>query len=74
LRYGARVPTDADDLGAASGFTVQEDDDGRFRWTAFGPAGTREGTADSRADAEAAAQAAETELNDPSRAPRRASD
>jgi len=60
-----------DDLGAVSGFTVEENEDGRFRWTAFGPAGTREGTAESRADAEAAAQVAETELNDPSQAPPR---
>jgi hypothetical protein len=36
------------DLGTASGFTVDEDDDGAFRWTAFGLAGTRQGTAASR--------------------------
>lgn len=71
MRYGARVPANEDDLGSASGFTVEQDDDGRFSWTAFGPAGTREGTADSRAAAEAAAQAAERELSDPSQAPPR---
>jgi hypothetical protein len=72
VRYGACVPANPNDLGAASGFNVEEYEDGSFRWTAFGPAGTREGTAESRADAEAAAQAAERELSDPSQAPRRA--
>jgi len=71
VRYGARVRSSSDDFGAASGFTVEEGDDGRFRWTAFGPAGTREGTAESRSEAEAAAQAAEQELAEPSRAPPR---
>ena len=71
MRYGAQVRANEDDRGAVSGFTVEETKDGRFRWTAFGPAGTHEGTADSRTDAEAAAQAAETELNDSSQAPSR---
>jgi hypothetical protein len=60
-----------DDLGTASGFSVDEDDDGSFRWRAFGPTGARDGVADSREDAEAAARAAELELNDPSRRPPR---
>jgi hypothetical protein len=58
-----------DDLGTASGFTVDEDDDGGFRWTAFGPAGTRQGTAASRAEAETAARVAEQELTDTSQQP-----
>jgi hypothetical protein len=56
---------------AASGFSVEDDEEGCFRWTACGPAGTHSGTAESRADAEAAASAAELELNDPSQAPPR---
>jgi hypothetical protein len=65
------MPAESDDLGAALGFSIEEDDDGRFRWTAYGPAGRRNGTAASRADAEAAASAAALELNDPSQAPQR---
>jgi hypothetical protein len=64
------MPAESDDLGSASGFSVEEDEDGTFRWTAYGSAGTRSGTAGSRADAQAAASAAEVELNDPSQAPR----
>jgi hypothetical protein len=64
------MPAESDDLGSASGFSVEEDEVGAFRWTAYGPAGTRSGTAESRADAEAAAGAAERDLNDPSRMPR----
>jgi hypothetical protein len=48
--------------GRASGYSVEEDTEGTFRWSAFGPAGTLQGQADSRADAEAAAQNAEREL------------
>jgi hypothetical protein len=59
------------ELGTASGFTVDEDDDGGFRWTAFGPAGTRQGTATSKEEAEAAARAAERELIDPAEGPLR---
>ena len=51
-------------LGHASGYTVEEDDEDGFIWSAFGPAGTREGNAASRAEAEAAAQAAERDLRE----------
>jgi hypothetical protein len=51
-----------DEIGRASGYSVEDDADGRFRWAAFSPAGTRQGTADSRSEAEAAAQAAEQDL------------
>jgi hypothetical protein len=71
FRYGAGVHADSDDFGRASGYSVEEDEEGRFRWTAFGPAGTRQGSAQSRAEAEAAAEVAELELNDPSQAPPR---
>ncbi len=50
------------DLGHSSGFSVEEDPDGGFSWSAFGPAGTRQGRADSREQAEAAARDAETKL------------
>jgi len=53
--------------GSGSGYSVEEDPDGGFRWSAFGPAGTLQGRADSRADAEAAAQGAEQELCRPQR-------
>ena len=65
------MPGNSDGVGAASGFSVEEDEEGRFRWTAYGRAGTRSGTAESRADAEAAASAAELELTDASQAPPR---
>lgn len=71
MRYGACVSASSDDIGIASGFSVEEEDGGAFHWRAFGPAGTREGSADSRAAAESAAQAAERELNDPSHLPPR---
>ena len=71
FRYGAGVHAESDDFGRASGYSVEEDEEGSFRWTAFGPAGTRQGRAQSRAEAEAAAEAAELELNDPSQAPPR---
>ncbi|MBD0281238.1 MAG: hypothetical protein ICV69_03465 [Thermoleophilaceae bacterium] len=45
--------------GQASGFSVEEDPDGGFRWSAFGPTGRREGRAESRSEAGAAAQADE---------------
>jgi hypothetical protein len=51
--------------GRASGYSVEEDPDGGFTWSAFGPAGTRQGHADSRSDAEVAARAAEQELSRP---------
>jgi hypothetical protein len=49
----------------ASGFSVDEDPEGGFRWSAFGPLGTRNGHADSRIEAEAAARQAEQELKRP---------
>jgi len=52
-------------IGHASGYTVEEDEEDGFVWSAFGPAGHREGTAQSKAQAEAAAQAAERELRGP---------
>jgi hypothetical protein len=52
-------------VGHASGHSVEEDDEDGFVWSAFGPAGTRQGNATTRAEAEAAAQAAERELRGP---------
>lgn len=60
------MASDDQDPGRASGYSVDEASNGGFRWSAFGPAGTREGNAESRADAEAAAQSAERELCRPS--------
>jgi hypothetical protein len=51
-----------DERGHASGHSVQEDEDGGFAWSAFGPAGTRQGHAETEAEAESAAHAAEEEL------------
>ena len=52
-----------DEVGRASGFTIDEED-GRFRWSAFGPHGTRPGEAATRAEAERAAREAERELTE----------
>jgi hypothetical protein len=63
-------PTPGPKIGSSSGWSVQEDPQGGFRWSADGPAGSRTGHAKTREDAEHAAQAAERELNegeDPSR-------
>ena len=49
-------------IGYSSGWTVEEDADGSFRWAAFGPAGTLRGQAKTRAEAEKVAQEAEQEL------------
>jgi uncharacterized protein len=49
-------------IGYGSGWTVEEDPEGSFRWAAYGPAGTRQGRAGTRAEAERAAQEAEQEL------------
>jgi predicted nucleotidyltransferase len=49
-------------MGYSSGWTVEEDADGSFRWTAFGPAGTLRGQAKTRAEAEKVAREAEQEL------------
>jgi hypothetical protein len=53
------------DPGKNSGFSVQEAPGGGYRWSAFGPSGTREGKAETRADAEAVAREAEQQLNGP---------
>jgi hypothetical protein len=49
--------------GQASGWTVDEDPEGGFRWAAHGVAGTLRGHAKTRAEAERAAQKAEQELS-----------
>lgn len=56
------MPADDERSSRASGYSVDEDADGGFRWSAFGPAGTLQGHAESRSDAEAAVQGAEQEL------------
>lgn len=61
------MPSEGGDPGRASGYSVEEDTKGGFRWSAFGPAGTLQGHADWRADAEADAQRAEQELRRPQR-------
>jgi hypothetical protein len=48
--------------GHASGWSVDEDPEGGFRWTAFGPGGTVQGEAPTRAEAERAAMQAEQDL------------
>ena len=52
----------------ASGYSVEDDTEGGFNWSAFGPAGTLSGHADSQAEGEAAARNAEQELCRPRRA------
>jgi len=37
------MPTEDSDAGRASGFSVEEDAEGGFRWSAFAPAGARNG-------------------------------
>ena len=49
-------------LGHTTGWSVDEDPEGGFRWSADGPTGTRRGHARTRAEAEAAARAAEQRL------------
>ena len=55
-------PKDDQQPGHASGWNVDEDPEGGFRWTAFGPAGTVQGQAPTRAEAERAAMQAEQGL------------
>jgi hypothetical protein len=57
------MPTEDSELGRGSGFSVEEDSDNGYRWSAFGPAGTRQGHAESREEAEAAARGAEEALS-----------
>jgi uncharacterized protein len=52
-------------IGYSSGWTVEEDPEGSFRWAAHGPAGILRGQAETRAQAERAAQEAEQELAEP---------
>jgi hypothetical protein len=52
-------------IGHGSGWAVEDDPEGGFRWTAYGPAGSRQGQAPTRAEAERLAQAAEQELTVP---------
>jgi hypothetical protein len=59
------MSSDETNTGHASGYTVEEDPEEGFVWSAFGPAGHREGNAETKAEAEAAAQAAERELRGP---------
>jgi GrpB-like predicted nucleotidyltransferase (UPF0157 family) len=56
------VSTEQERIGHASGWTVDEDPRGGFRWTAHGPAGTAQGNATTRMEAERAAQQAEQAL------------
>jgi uncharacterized protein len=56
------VTVDERRIGYGSGWTVEEDPEGGFRWAAHGPAGILRGQARTRAEAERAAQAAEQEL------------
>ncbi len=65
------MSTEDDRIGHASGWTVDEDPQGGFRWTAYGPAGTTHGQAPTRAEAERAASQAEEDLvREPARRPR----
>lgn len=59
------MTTEEEHSGLASGYSVEEDEDGGFRWSAFGPTGTLQGHAESRSDAEVAAQTAEVVLRRP---------
>lgn len=54
--------TPNENVGRASGFSVEEDPEGGFRWSAFGPRGARHGRAATRREAREAAVAAEREL------------
>jgi hypothetical protein len=63
------MATDDSHQGRASGYSVEEDPEGGFRWSAFGPAGARDGHAGSWSEAEAAAQLAEQELSLPPTSP-----
>jgi len=56
------MPADDEHSARASGYSIEDDAEGGFRWSAFGPAGTLSGHADSQAEGEAAARNAEQEL------------
>jgi hypothetical protein len=55
--------------GSASGFAVEEDPQGGFRWSAYGPLGSRVGREPTREEAESSARAAERELSESLRSP-----
>jgi Acetyltransferase (GNAT) domain len=57
-----RMGTEEDMVGQASGWSVDEDEGGGFRWAAYGPAGTAQGQAATREEAERAAMRAEQDL------------
>jgi hypothetical protein len=59
------TPSQEEDRGEASGWTVETDPEGGHRWSAYGPRGARQGHTESEADAQAAALAAERELKLP---------
>lgn len=50
------------DIGRSSGWSVDEDPDGAFRWSAYGPTRRLTGSAATRDEAETAARAAEQRL------------
>jgi hypothetical protein len=56
------VDPENEQTGYVSGWSVDDDAEGGFRWTAFGPAGTLQGQTPTRAAAERAAMRAEQEL------------
>ena len=61
-----RIPQrEEPETGHVSGWRVEEDPERGFRWTAFGPKGSRHGRAGSEAEAEEAARRAEQELTEP---------
>jgi hypothetical protein len=59
------TPMASDTTGGASGYSVEEDPEDGFIWSAYGPGGTREGRTETHAEAESAARAAEVELKHP---------
>jgi hypothetical protein len=56
------MSTEDDGIGHASGWSVDEDPEGGFRWTAYAPAGTAQGREPTHEDAERAAAQAEQDL------------
>ena len=56
------MAADEEPSGRASGYSVEDDPERGFRWSAVEPAGMLAGHTDSRVDAEAAARSAEQEL------------
>jgi hypothetical protein len=56
------MDTEEPKTGHSSGWSVDEDPEDGFKWTAHGPTGTRHGHAENREEAERAALEAEHEL------------